>query len=335
MGQFTNKSDYHYQVVRCNVDLLKMIQVGITLFDENGEVPPPHPTDSNGDPIFENNLMPCPCTWQFNFQFSRDVDMCSGDSIDFLERNGLDFDAHEHEGIDTYTFAALLVSSGLVCDEDVHWISFHSGYDFAYLVKSMLVEPLPSEEAEYRKFLHIFFPAIYDVKALLKMAPRNEDLSPDALKIFNNLGQKSGLQDLANELDIKRTGQAHSAGSDSLLTGKIFWEMKNVFFNGHINDDVYLGHVWGLGLADLPSTQLIQGNQNPAETPSQTPNLNGATIYNNPGQATPSTPASSHVAPSSTPVQQPQSNGGGGMGSWTPGGGGGVFGGFRGIGNRV
>jgi hypothetical protein len=51
IGQFKTSNEYHYQTLRCNVDLLKMIQVGITLCDENGNYPP-----GGG-------------TWQFNFKF--------------------------------------------------------------------------------------------------------------------------------------------------------------------------------------------------------------------------------------------------------------------------
>lgn len=336
MGAFTTKADYHYQTLRCNVDLLKVIQLGITLFNEEGETPPAHPTDENGLPIYQNNLMPCPCTWQFNFQFSQTEDMYNQDSIDFLAQAGLDLCNHEKNGIDPDVFGALLVSSGLTCFEDVRWISFHSGYDFAYLVKLMLCKALPDDESEYRKYLSIFFPSIYDIKYMIKTAARTEDLSPEAIKIINNLGQKSGLQDLANELDIKRIGVAHQAGSDSLLTGKVFWEAKNSIFNGNINDDKYLGHVWGLN--GMGSSAAIMGanytqssHGTGMDGQSTTPNLNGATIYN---QGTPGTPASSHTALASTPVQQISSNGGGNMGSWTPGGGGGVFGGFRGMGNK-
>lgn len=52
IGSFKGSSDYHYQTLRCNVDLLRIIQLGLTLADENGQ--------------------PAPgvCTWQFNFQFS-------------------------------------------------------------------------------------------------------------------------------------------------------------------------------------------------------------------------------------------------------------------------
>lgn len=340
MGAFTTKADYHYQTLRCNVDLLRVIQLGITLFSEDGEMPPTHPSDTLGvsASTYQNNLIPCPCTWQFNFAFSMQEDMYNQDSIDFLTQAGLDLDLHEKNGIDPEQFGALLISSGLVLLEDVRWISFHSGYDFGYLVKLMLCKPLPEDETEYRKLLSIFFPSIYDIKYMVKHAQRNQTvndtpLTPQAANILNNLGQKSGLQDLADELGIKRVGVAHQAGSDSLLTGKIFWEVRKSIFNGAIDDDKYLGQVWGLNGVGSSLGSTITGAyipntyNNPEEQ--STPNLNGATVYpNNGNQGTPSTPGTTYTNPVMSPNQQNQGNGGG-MGSLTPGGGGGVFGGFR------
>lgn len=52
IGQFKTSGDYQYQVLRVNVDLLKIIQLGITFADSEGRLP-------NGV-----------CTWQFNFKFN-------------------------------------------------------------------------------------------------------------------------------------------------------------------------------------------------------------------------------------------------------------------------
>jgi len=52
IGEFRTNSDYQYQLLRCNVDMLKIIQLGLTFFDENGDTPP------NAS------------TWQFNFKFN-------------------------------------------------------------------------------------------------------------------------------------------------------------------------------------------------------------------------------------------------------------------------
>lgn len=43
-----------------------------------------------------------------------------------------------------------------------------SGYDFGYLVKLLTDARLPEEEHEFFQILNLFFPAIYDVKYLMK-----------------------------------------------------------------------------------------------------------------------------------------------------------------------
>ncbi|KZF19099.1 CAF1-domain-containing protein [Xylona heveae TC161] len=333
MGTFTTKADYHYQTLRCNVDLLKMIQLGITLFSPAGELPPAHAAELstvNGSG-YPNNLIQCPCTWQFNFQFTLHDDMYAQDSIEILQKAGIDFQLHEKNGIDPLEFGSLLITSGLVLLDDVHWVSFHSGYDFGYLVKIMLCKPLPDEEGEFRELLTTFFPSVYDIKFLLKHVAKagainNSPLTPAATQIITGLGQRSGLQDLADELGVKRTGSQHQAGSDSLLTGKIFWEMRRAIFNGHI-DDGLMGQIWGLNGVGAPATSAVLGATTGSSFQGQsTPNMNGATIYLN--GATPSTPNTGHVGLASTPVAHVQGTGGG-IGALTPGGGGGVFGGFQ------
>ncbi|CAL5871901.1 uncharacterized protein PFLUO_LOCUS6156 [Penicillium psychrofluorescens] len=314
IGSFTNKADYHYQTLRCNVDLLKMIQLGITLFNSEGEVPPATGADSNGQP-FSNAMVPAPCTWQFNFRFSLEGDMYAQESTAMLAKSGIDFSMHEKNGIDPFEFGSLLISSGLVLVDDVNWVSFHSGYDFGYLMKIMLCSPLPENEEEFHKLLNIFFPSLYDIKYLMKHAGRNQavndsPLTPAAAQILTNLGQKSGLQDVADELGVKRVGIAHQAGSDSLVTGEIYWKMRQLVFNGSIDESKYSGQIWGLN------------GQMPAMThhmPHQTPNLNGATIYSAAG--TPGTPNTGHHAGG---AHTPQHHGAG-FGAVTPGGSMGAF----------
>jgi CCR4-NOT transcription complex subunit 7/8 len=52
IGEFRSTADYQYQLLRCNVDLLKIIQLGLTFMDDEGNTPPGF------------------STWQFNFKFS-------------------------------------------------------------------------------------------------------------------------------------------------------------------------------------------------------------------------------------------------------------------------
>ncbi|KAH8430553.1 CCR4-NOT core DEDD family RNase subunit POP2 [Aspergillus melleus] len=314
IGSFTNKADYHYQTLRCNVDLLKMIQLGITLFSPEGEVPPPNATDANGQPM-GNGLVPAPCTWQFNFRFSLEDDMYAQESTAMLAKAGIDFTMHDKNGIDPHDFGALLISSGLVLLDDVHWVSFHSGYDFGYLMKIMLCTSLPENEEQFHTLLNIFFPSLYDIKYLMKHAGRNQavndtPLTPAAAQILANLGQKSGLQDIADELGVKRVGIAHQAGSDSLVTGEIYWKMRQLVFNGTIDKSKYSGQIWGLN-GQMPGPYQIH--------PHQTPNLNGATIYSSTG--TPSTPNAAQSVGNQTPQHH-------GLGTLTPGAVGGVLGQF-------
>ena len=296
-----------------------MIQLGITLFSPEGEVPPATATDANGQPY--NSLVPAPCTWQFNFRFSLEDDMYAQDSTAMLAKAGIDFNMHEKNGIDPFEFGALLISSGLVLLDDVHWVSFHSGYDFGYLMKIMLCTPLPENEEEFHELLNLFFPSLYDIKYLMKHAGRNQavndsPLTPAAAQILSNLGQKSGLQDIADELGVKRLGIAHQAGSDSLVTGEIYWKMRQLVFNGSIDESKYSGQVWGLN-GQMPALVSY------ATQPHQTPNLNGATIYTT--TATPSTPNAAHTM---TGNQTPQ-HAGADMGAMTPGSAGGMLGNFQ------
>lgn len=52
IGEFRSTVDYQYQLLRCNVDLLKIIQLGLTFMNEEGE-----------SPLGTK-------TWQFNFKFN-------------------------------------------------------------------------------------------------------------------------------------------------------------------------------------------------------------------------------------------------------------------------
>ena len=122
--------------MRCNVDLLKIIQLGITLADEEGQFP-----------------QEC-STWQFNFRFSLacviiyfsldqilmlsfvlcvfllffmrfSEDMYPPDSVEQLQKAGIEFQKHEEYGILPNDFAELMITSGLVLAPETKWISFH------------------------------------------------------------------------------------------------------------------------------------------------------------------------------------------------------------------
>lgn len=95
-------------------------------------------------------------------------DMYAQDSIDLLQNSGIQFKKHEEEGIDPIDFAELLLTSGIVLMDNIKWLSFHSGYDFGYLLKVLTDQNLPADESEFFELLRIYFPTIYDVKYLMK-----------------------------------------------------------------------------------------------------------------------------------------------------------------------
>lgn len=325
MGAFNGKSDYHYQCLRCNVDLLKILQLGITIFTEEGESPPPTMSaaelglDTTQDETrrFANAIIQIPTTWQFNFKFSLEEDMYSEVSIEALRSAGVDFPRLNTEGIEPDDFGSLLMSSGLVCEEEVHWISFHGGYDFGYLTKLLLIEPLPDDEFEFDRYMKKFFPSIYDIKFLMKSAIKQHamghitPLDPNGSEVLQKFEQKSGLENLAETLKIKRQGVAHQAGSDSLLTGKVFFKMRERIFNGELSDE-HLGKVWGLG---FPEYQIANAHIHSApsyhhQQENVTPGQNGYT------NGAPSTPNTGNAGLASTPGHN---SNGGMMGPQTPG----------------
>jgi len=226
IGEFRSTSEYQYQLLQCNVNQLKIIQLGLTFLNDEGKPPEGY------------------TTWQFNFKFNLTEDMYAQDSIDLLQNSGLNFKKHEEDGIDVSAFAELLMTAGVILDEDVKWLSFHSGYDFGYLLKLLTNQNLPAEEAEFFDLLRIYFPRIYDVKYLMKSC--------------KNL--KGGLQEVADQLELERVGPQHQAGSDSLLTGAAFFKMREMFFEDNIDDAKYCGHLYGLG-----ASFVMNGNSGPEE----------------------------------------------------------------------
>merc|ERR1711916_33553 len=186
-GSFKSTSDYHFQTLRANCDLLKVVQVGLTFTDGSGSPPPWSPS------------------WVYHFKFVLGEDMYAQDTVDGLARSGVNFKAHEENGVDPHTFAELLMSSGCVLLDSVTWVSFHGGYDFGYLLSLLTCAPLPSHEDAFFDILSLYFPHLVDGKVLA-----------------NELGKKRGsLYDLADDLGLARPPPLN----DSLLVSNLYWAL--------------------------------------------------------------------------------------------------------------
>jgi CCR4-NOT transcription complex subunit 7/8 len=129
--------------------------------------------------------------------------MYAPESIELLQKSGIDFQRHEEIGISPNDFAELMITSGLVLTPDTKWISFHrwfytilttiywlcdvfSGYDFGYFVKLLTAVSLPTTEETFFELLRTWFPIVYDIKFMMR-----------ASKVL-----KGGLQDVADDLGV-------------------------------------------------------------------------------------------------------------------------------------
>ncbi|XP_022856690.1 probable CCR4-associated factor 1 homolog 11 [Olea europaea var. sylvestris] len=198
-----------YSIMKKNVDAMKLIQVGLTLSDEEGNLP-----DFGSEFCY---------VWEFNFQeFDVDEDLQNPKSIDLLKRQGIDFSKNKRMGIHSFQFAVLFMTSGLSLaptwvDRSRTWITFHSTYDFGYLIKILSRRELPDDLSEFMGLVRMYFgEKVFDMK-----------------QIMGCCGLYGGLERMAKSLKVDRVvGESHQAGSDSLLTMQAFMELKKVYFCG-------------------------------------------------------------------------------------------------------
>ncbi|TYH22896.1 hypothetical protein ES288_A04G167300v1 [Gossypium darwinii] len=156
--------EVNYRFMKVNVDAIKIIQLGLTLSDSEGNLP------DFGTPFYYYDK----------------------ESIKLHRQQGINFTKNKEKGICSRDFGMMFLISGLGFSE-LTWVTFHSGYDFGFLLKILTQHPLP----------------------------------PD-LKSFISFNLHGGLEKMAKTLNVDRvTGLSHQAGSDSLLILRCFMQIKD------------------------------------------------------------------------------------------------------------
>ena len=108
--------------MKANVDSMHLIQVGLTFSDRHGNLP----TFGTSNRFI----------WEFNFcEFDVTRHPHAPHSIALLRRQDIDFDKNRRFGVNIVRFAELMMLSGLLCNNNIQWIVFHSAYDLGYMVK--------------------------------------------------------------------------------------------------------------------------------------------------------------------------------------------------------
>ena len=113
--------------------------------------------------------------------------------MDLLRRSGFDFEKHKINGIPHTIFAEYLMTSGMCLNPNLHWITFHGGVDFGYMLRELLGHELPTEESAFFDYMQAYFCNYYDIKEI----KRDIDFLT------------GGLSKIAKELDVERIGTMH------------------------------------------------------------------------------------------------------------------------------
>ncbi|XP_042495157.1 probable CCR4-associated factor 1 homolog 7 [Macadamia integrifolia] len=203
-----------YEDIKFNVDSLKPIQFGFTFTDAYGNLP-----HSGG-------------VWQFNFNdFDPAIDLHVTASVELLLRNGIDLEKNKREGVDIKAFSARFRNVIRCEGHRIQWLTFHGVYDIAYFIKVLNANnPMPGTLQEFMTMVGAIFPRLYDLKFMAKF-------------YHGLLGGELGLERLAKILEVKRVGETHQAGSDSLITSNVFSKMKKVY---QLIEGAYEGYLYGI-----------------------------------------------------------------------------------------
>merc|ERR1712224_146295 len=163
-GVFANYAEYNYQMMKCNVDLGKVIRLILAFSDQAGKRP---------DGI---------SAWAFNFSLDVDKDLVHPQAVDRLRQaNGIDLERHRSQGCSVSSFAEILMSSGIVLSDEVRWVTVAGAGDFGDQPPALRGKSQPDEGAPL-----VAFRGMYNFGHLLQMLT-SEALPDEAQAFFESL----------------------------------------------------------------------------------------------------------------------------------------------------
>lgn len=222
-----------YRDLKSNVERTKLIQVGFTVFDSSTGI--------------------IAGVWQFNMSgFNPAFHEQSPDSIRFLENNGMDFSANLAHGVRMGQFVAMLRKIREGYGSTIQWVTFHGLYDIAYLLVALARNRrLPKEIGGFAKFAGDFFcGGIFDLKHM-------------AGDQFNYMR----LEKLAMEVgETRDCGRAHQAGSDSLLTAKVFVRAVRMMRDSGKCLESQKGRLYGITTVPIASSMVAANYSYPSSS---------------------------------------------------------------------
>lgn len=219
IGSFRSKTDYHYQTMRSNVDFLNPIQIGLSLSDSNGNKPETGPS-----------------TWQFNFHFDEKKEMMSSESLELLQKSGINFQNHQINGIDPLEFAQLMIDSGLLLESSVTWITYHAAYDFGFLINILMNDSMPNNREDFEWWVHKFIPNFYDLNLICKVMQDYKQQQQQQQQ------RQYSLASLAEELGIPRYSVFMTTGGESLLTALGFFQLNKSSMSKMPNGTIFASY---------------------------------------------------------------------------------------------
>lgn len=185
-GPWTASLESQYEALRCNVGMLRPIQIGLAVAGKEGSILG---------------------VWSFNLHFDLDLHLHTEAAVAFLSEAGIDFPRHAQEGVDAKVLGRLFLKSPLVPVpgrlpyQVPWWITFSGLYDLGYLVNLLTAAPLPRTLGEFQAQLKQLCPQRHEIRDWLP---------------------HGSLQHLAEDRGLQRRGAAHTAGSDALATLELF-----------------------------------------------------------------------------------------------------------------